>query len=61
MPKKESKDKIIDHVKKYLDKYQTVIISEIKDLPADFIHKIRKSLRSIDSEVVCGKTVYKNI
>jgi ribosomal protein L10 len=41
----------------FLDKYSTVVVCEIKDLPADFIHKIRKELRTIESEAICGKTV----
>lgn len=51
-----SKDKIFTNIKTNLDKFSNILICEIKDLPADFIHKIRKQLREIQSEVVCGKT-----
>jgi len=44
------------HVADYLDKYSNVLVCEIKDLPADFVHSIRKELRTIQSEVLCGKT-----
>jgi len=40
----------------FLNKYKQILICEIKDLPADMIHKVRKLLRGINSEVVCGKT-----
>lgn len=59
MPKKESKDKIIAKVADYLDRYQNVLVTEVKDLPASNVHRIRKDLRSIQAEVLCGKTVYK--
>jgi len=32
------------------------MICDIKDLPADMVHKARKLLRDIKSEMVCGKT-----
>jgi ribosomal protein L10 len=57
MPKKESKDKIIAKVTEYLDKYQNIMVTEVKDLPACNVHRIRKDLRSINAEVLCGKTV----
>lgn len=57
MPKQESKDKIFKKITDFLDGYKQVLVCEIKDLPADMIHKIRKLLRQINSEVVCGKTV----
>jgi len=56
MPKKESKDKIFNKIHSFLDSYRTVLLCEIKDLPADMVHSIRKLLRGIKSEVVCGKT-----
>jgi len=43
-------------VKKYLDDYKQLLICDIKDLPADMVHKARKLLRDIKSEMVCGKT-----
>lgn len=57
MPKQESKDKIYSKLQTFLDKYRQVMVCEIKDMPADIIHKVRKLLRELDTEVVCGKTV----
>jgi len=34
-----------------------LLLCEIKDLPANNIHVIRKELREINSETLCGKTV----
>jgi len=42
-------------IMQYLGEYKQIILCEIKDLPADMVHKIRKQLRDINSEVVCGK------
>ena len=53
----ENKIKIVNKFNEFLNKYNKVMVCEIKDLPADIIHKIRKMLRDLDSEVVCGKTV----
>ncbi len=53
----DKKFKTYEKVKTYLDQYKQVVLCEIKDLPADMIHKIRKLLRGMNSEVVCGKTV----
>lgn len=55
----DKKKKTYEKVQKYLDQYKQVLLCEIKDLPADMIHKIRKLLRAINTEVVCGKTVSK--
>jgi ribosomal protein L10 len=60
MPKQESKDKIYNKLFDYLNRYKQILICEIKDLPADMVHKVRKLLRGINSEVVCGKTVIFN-
>ena len=57
MPSQISKDKIVIKVADFLDRFSTVLVCEVKDLPADYIHSIRKELRTIQSEVVCGKTV----
>lgn len=57
MPKQESKEKIFEKIQEYLGSYKELLVCEIKDLPADIIHKIRKLLRAINSEVLCGKTV----
>ena len=59
MPKQESKEKIVNKIHEYLERYKQVLVCEIKDIPADMVHKIRKLLRAINSEVVCGKTVIK--
>ena len=56
MPKKDCKIKTLEKVKKFLDDYKQIIICEIKDIPADMVHKARKLLRDIKSEIVCGKT-----
>ena len=56
MPKQESKQKTYNLIHQFLGKYKQILVCEIKDLPADIVHKIRKLLRGIDSEVVCGKT-----
>jgi ribosomal protein L10 len=57
MPSQVSKEKIYGKVHEFLAKYRQLVVCEIKDLPADMIHKIRKLLRDLNSEVVCGKTV----
>ena len=57
MSKQERKDKVYGKIQTFLDQFKTVLVCEIKDLPADIIHKIRKLLRDLKSEVVCGKTV----
>ena len=57
MPKQESKEKIYNKIQENLGKYKQLLVCEIKDLPADMVHSIRKLLRAINSEVVCGKTV----
>jgi large subunit ribosomal protein LP0 len=56
VPSQISKDKIVTKVADFLDRFSTVLVCEVKDLPADYIHSIRKELRTIQSEVVCGKT-----
>ena len=53
----DKKQKTYQKIQKFLDQYRQVVLCEIKDLPADMVHKIRKLLRNINSEVVCGKTV----
>jgi large subunit ribosomal protein LP0 len=56
--RKRPKNKVTVYTKtiNYLNKYNTVILTEIKDMPANNIHKMRKQLRLIDSEALCGKT-----
>jgi len=56
MPKKDCKIKTMEKVQKYLSEYKQLLICDIKDLPADMVHKARKLLRDIKSEMVCGKT-----
>jgi len=50
------KYKTYEKVKQFLGTFKQVILCEIKDLPADMVHKIRKQLRDINSECVCGKS-----
>ena len=45
MPKSENKLKIWAKVHEYLKKYKNIFVCQIKDLPADIVHKIRKLLR----------------
>ena len=52
------KKKTFEKIQCFLESYRNVVLCEIKDLPADMVHKIRKLLRNINSEVVCGKTVF---
>lgn len=61
MPKQESKDKTYTKIQENLNKFNSLLICEIKDLPADIVHSIRKLLRNINSEVVCGKSVNKKL
>ena len=56
MPKSENKLKIWAKVHEYLKKYKNIFFCQIKDLPADIVHKIRKLLRGVKSEAVCGKS-----
>jgi large subunit ribosomal protein LP0 len=56
MPKSDNKEKIFTKIYDFLGRYRQILVCEIKDLPADMVHKIRKLLRDINSEVVCGKT-----
>merc|ERR1711976_474702 len=52
----ENKIKLYNKVQEFLGRYKQVLVCDIKDLTADMIHRIRKLLRDINSEVVCGKT-----
>ena len=52
----EKKVKVFTKVQDYLNKYSTVILTDVKDMPANNIHKMRKQLRGIDSEALCGKS-----
>ena len=40
----------------FLKRFSVIVVSDIKDMPANNIHKMRKHLRALDSEVLCGKT-----
>lgn len=53
------KYKTYEKVMSFIPQYRQIILCEIKDLPADMVHKIRKQLRDINSEAVCGKAVRK--
>jgi large subunit ribosomal protein LP0 len=50
------KVKVYENMHKFLAKYHTVVLADIKDMPANNIHKMRKLLRALDSEVLCGKS-----
>lgn len=51
------KYKTFEKISQFIPQFKQVILCEIKDLPADMIHKIRKQLRDLNTEVVCGKAV----
>lgn len=50
------KVKVYSKINDFLNKYTTTILCDIKDMPANNIHKMRKQLRQIDSEALCGKS-----
>ena len=52
----DKKVKVYSKVHDFLNKYTTIILCDIKDMPANNIHRMRKQLRLIDSEALCGKT-----
>lgn len=52
----DNKVKVFSKLQAFLTKYSSILICDIKDMPANNIHKMRKQLRDIDSEVLCGKT-----
>ena len=52
---KERKNETFQRIHDFLMKYKNILVCQIKDLPADLIHKIRKLLRGVDSEAICGK------
>jgi len=54
------KVKVYQKMQTFLNKYSTIVVCDIKDMPTNFIHKMRKELRAIDSEVLCGKTTVMN-
>jgi large subunit ribosomal protein LP0 len=59
MPSKaslEKKELVWKKIHDNLNKYKNVMVCQIKDLPANIVHKIRKLLRGINSEAVCGKS-----
>jgi large subunit ribosomal protein LP0 len=51
----EKKQRVWGKIQTYLTKYTTIIVNDIKDMPSNNIHQMRKQLRVIDSEVLCGK------
>lgn len=51
-PKKE---KVYTKLQSFLTKFTTLLVCDIKDMPANNIHRMRKQLRALDSEVLCGK------
>jgi large subunit ribosomal protein LP0 len=56
MTKDLSKNKIFSKIQSNLVRYNKMLVYQIKDIPANIIHMVRKILRGIKSEVVCGKT-----
>lgn len=56
--KKRAKKKVTVYNKMtdFVKKFNTVVVCDIKDMPANNIHKMRKQLRTIESEVLCGKS-----
>lgn len=54
--KAPNKVKVYEKMHSFLDKYTSILLCDIKDMPANNIHKMRKLLRAIDSEVLCGKS-----
>lgn len=54
------KFKTYEKIQTFLESYKQIFLCEIKDLPADMVHKIRKQVRDLNSEVVGGKSVSPN-
>ena len=52
-PKKE---KVYSKMQTFLGKFTQILICDITNIPTNNIHLMRKQLRAIDSEVLCGKT-----
>jgi large subunit ribosomal protein LP0 len=52
----QKKFKVFEKTQTFLNKYTTVLVCDIKDMPSNNIHKMRKQLRAIDTEVLCGKS-----
>ena len=52
-PKKE---KVYSKMHTFLGKFTSILICDITNIPTSNIHKMRKCLRALDSEVLCGKT-----
>jgi len=52
-PKKE---KVYSKMHTFLGKFTQILICDITNIPTNNIHLMRKQLRALDSEVLCGKT-----
>jgi large subunit ribosomal protein LP0 len=52
----QKKYKVYEKTQSFLNKFTTVLVCDIKDMPSNNIHKMRKQLRTLDSEVLCGKS-----
>lgn len=52
----ERKISLYTKIQQYICKYKNLIVCDIKNLPANIIHKLRKQLREIDTEAICGKS-----
>jgi len=57
----DNKVKVWSKMHTFLNKYTSILVCDIKDMPANNIHKMRKQLRDIDSEVLCGKSTVMNV
>jgi len=53
--KKENKVKVYKRFQELLKNYKNILLCDIKELPADVIHKIRHLFKKIDTECTCGK------
>ena len=53
--KKENKVKVYTKFQELIQKYKNILLCDIKELPADVVHKIRHLLLKQDTETICGK------
>lgn len=61
MPSKKTKANTIKKIQTCLTSYQNILIGDAKNLPTEKIQNIRKALRKINTEVVCGNKVNYNL
>lgn len=56
MPRKENKNKVYQKFQEFIPKFKNIIVSDIKDLPADVVHKIRHEFIQLgQTECLGGK------